>query len=269
MMSTTVLYVRHASQSTRCFGTTASVTKFDFPRIRNEVINRWMQEQASSENSGSKRVAMYYNCTYNDSHRLYAKDNADWHWLDRELSSNVAGETGAIAIYDGALAAMSLRSYPEEARSFALEHRSNEASHLQLLEYIVPANKHTRLLPMWKAAGFVLGFVPTFFGGQRSLFLTVEAVETFVEEHYQSQIGPLIEQGGCDELVKLLQQCCEDEVHHKEDARRRLLGDTQEISNNEVKDVSLGLRNQPISHRIWSKIVRIGSEMAADVARRI
>jgi demethoxyubiquinone hydroxylase (CLK1/Coq7/Cat5 family) len=45
---------------------------------------------------------------------------------------------------------------------------------------------------MWKAAGFVLGFVPTFFGDQRSFFLTVEAVKIFVEQHYQSQIAILL-----------------------------------------------------------------------------
>ena len=66
------------------------------------------------------------------------------------------------------------------------EHRAAEQSHLDLFEALIPSTKHTRLLPVWKLAGFTLGFAPAMVS-DRALFLTVEAVETFVEEHYQDR----------------------------------------------------------------------------------
>jgi ubiquinone biosynthesis monooxygenase Coq7 len=107
-------------------------------------------------------------------------------------------------------------------------------------------------------AGWTLGFLPTLLGGSQGLYVTVEAVETFVEEHYQQQIGPLKEQGGqSEELVRLLEHCCQDEVHHKEDAARKLLGTT----NHEEFDAWWA---QP-----WSAVVRRGSIVAAEIARRV
>lgn len=232
----------------------------NLPLVRDEILQQWLLAEATNPKTNGNRRAQYCSFTRNDGVKAYQKSNATWHWLDRELSSNVAGETGAVYIYKGALAAMQLvPPQKEEALAFCQEHMENEAAHLRLFEAIVHKSKQTVLLPVWRMAGWTLGFLPTLIGGSRGLYVTVEAVETFVEEHYQEQIVPLKEQkGGCmsPELVRLLEHCCEDEVHHKEDAARMLLGPGQrEFSAWWV--------------RPWSSIVRTGSIVAAALARRV
>mmetsp|Transcript_50165 Transcript_50165/g.166117 ORF Transcript_50165/g.166117 Transcript_50165/m.166117 type:complete len:104 (+) Transcript_50165:536-847(+) len=103
---------------------------------------------------------------------------------------------------------------------------------------------------MWRAAGFALGFAPALVS-DRALFKTVEAVETFVEEHYGEQIGPLKVHGRCPQLVALLEHCCADEVHHKEDAARRAGA------------------HESLLERAWMAVVRFGSAVAAEAARRV
>ena len=49
------------------------------------------------------------------------------------------------------------------------------------------------LLPLWHVAGFSLGFVSTFFS-PRFLYVTTDAVESFVERHYSEQIERLTEE---------------------------------------------------------------------------
>jgi len=186
---------------------------------------------------------------------------APWSWLDRELSSNVAGETGAVCIYEGARAALLLRGNAStETLAFIDEHRDTEASHLELFLDMLPPEKYTRLLPAWRVAGFSLGFLPALVS-DRWLFLTVEAVETFVEEHYNEQITPLLagpHAGVAPHLVALLQHCCEDEVHHKEDAARRA----------GIGEVAADAGRTAVE-RAWMAIVRVGSAVAASLARRI
>jgi ubiquinone biosynthesis monooxygenase Coq7 len=92
------------------------------------------------------------------------------------------------------------------------------------------------------------------------LYVTVEAVETFVEEHFQDQIVPLKEQGGSEELVRLLEHCCADEVHHKTDAAKKLLEHTGGEDGKYLNAWWV---------RPWSTIVQRGSAFAAAVARRI
>uniref|UniRef100_A0A7S1C0F0 Ubiquinone biosynthesis protein COQ7 n=1 Tax=Corethron hystrix TaxID=216773 RepID=A0A7S1C0F0_9STRA len=235
---------------------TAAAPSFDFEKIRNEILHRWMTEEALSP-GGIQTRARYCCFTYDDAKRSYLHASARWHWLDRELSSNLAGETGATSIYRGARAAFGLRP-PQRAsgaEEFCREHMANEAVHLDLFRSVVPEGKHTRLLPVWRLAGWTLGFLPTLVGGPKALYVTVEAVETFVVEHFQEQIQELEKEQKCSELTRLLQYCCEDEAHHKEDAARHLLEDGSDLDSWWVKP--------------WASIVRQGSIIAADVARNI
>lgn len=257
----------------RVFGTGGSKTNktsFDFVGIRQEILQIWLQ--AEGRKSGGMQTKARYCCfTYHDGERAYNEKKATWHWLDQELSSNYAGETGAVSIYKGALAALNVRNYvllfknknnnnndAAAAVDFITTHMDNEASHLALFEKIVPEGKHTTLLPIWRVAGYMLGFVPTIFGGTKALYVTVVAVESFVEEHYQAQIRPLKKEGMSVELVRLLEHCCEDEVHHREDAAQKLLANPENL-NFETKWWM----------QIWSAVVRTGSIVAADVSRRV
>lgn len=247
--------MRMASSTSISSKEDSSAVQFDFENIRNEIMNYWLISEAASP-QGATTNARYCCFTYHDGRREYLKPSANWHWLDKEMSSNFAGETGAVHIYKGALAALSIRPINDDVLEFCQSHMANEVSHLQMFEYIVPDGKRTKLLPVWKLAGFTLGFFPTLLAGSRALYVTVEAVETFVEEHFQEQIIPLKKQNACPELVQLLEHCCEDEVHHKEDAARRLL-------NQENPGID-GFWVQP-----WTSIVKGGSALAAEIARRI
>ena len=134
---------------------------------------------------------------------------------------------------------------------FIESHRAAEQSHLDLFVALLPEHKQTRLLPLWRMAGFTLGLAPALVS-DRALFLTVEAVETFVEAHYHEQIEPLRLHGRCPELVALLEHCCADEVHHKDDAAERSGG------------------GQPNAlERAWRALVKLGSAVAAELARRV
>jgi demethoxyubiquinone hydroxylase (CLK1/Coq7/Cat5 family) len=120
---------------------TSSPPRFELARIREEIIDNWLLAEAKSSPTSTKRTAQYCCFTYYDGVKAYHKPGANWHWLDRELSSNVAGETGAVFIYKGALAALSLRpgiSNKDTVLEFCQSHMENEAAHLEYFESIVP-----------------------------------------------------------------------------------------------------------------------------------
>ena len=101
-----------------------------------------------------------------------------------DLQSDHAGEAGAVMIYKGVLAT----SRDPAIRHFAAEHLATEQQHLAFFDRWLPARHHSRLLPVWKAAGWALGALAGLFGST-AVYRTVEAVETFVEAHYQAQIS--------------------------------------------------------------------------------
>lgn len=225
-----------------------SSASFDLTRCRAEIAQRHAREEGRASGPA------------------WEDSGAAWHWLDRELSSNIAGETGAVAIYDGAAAGLKLRLWAgasdggSSTHEFIQSHREAEASHLALFEALLPQSKRTRLLPVWRVAGFALGFLPAAVS-PRALFVTVEAVEIFVEQHYQSQIGPLRNEGLAPELVRLLSHCCEEEVHHREDAARlAAAGGGGAAAGSD--------RAQSLLERGWAAVVRAGSAVAAECARR-
>lgn len=202
-------------------------------------------------------------------------ESIKWSWMCREMSSNVAGETGAVWIYHGALAACKIRAMDIAVREFAERHISAEQQHLDVLTAVFNYDgsnnrslsaKHTRLLPIWRVAGWLLGFIPTVLGRGPWLYHTVDAVETFVEKHYDEQIAYVRTQHpnpGSDnsELMRYLTWACADEVHHAEDARRCLL------ENHGIH--SLEESQKRLMVNVWRFIVDLGSRYAAELARRI
>lgn len=85
-----------------------------------------------------------------------------------DLRSDHAGEWGAVKIYEGVEWAANVRlSYDSDAQAllrlidFSRRHRESESSHLMLLSQMLPPQHRTRLLPLWTAAGFLLGAVRT------------------------------------------------------------------------------------------------------------
>lgn len=169
-------------------------------------------------------------------------------YLERELRSDHAGETGAVSIYRG-IAAVARWRKDTELLAFAQVHGQTEAEHLSLIEAWLPVARRSLLLGPWRLAGWLTGAVPALFG-RCAVYGTVAAVETFVDRHYQQQIDHLLERGGPEGLLPLLLRCQADEQHHRDEAAA-------------MAGASLhwGLR-------AWCWSVGFGSSAAVVVARR-
>jgi len=166
-------------------------------------------------------------------------------WLEAELRSDHAGETGAVAIYDGILKI----TRDPELISFALDHRETEAQHLVLIEQWVPIAGRSRLILAWRMAGVATGFLPALFGRQ-AVYATIDAVETFVDLHYSGQINRLATCEYRADLNSTLVRCRDDEIEHRNQARERA-----------TEPVGLFLN-------AWCWLVGIGSAGAVALARR-
>ena len=167
-------------------------------------------------------------------------------WLQRELRSDHAGEFGAVLIYQGILAI----SRDANVREFAALHLQTEQKHLTLMEEIVPVAGRTWLLPLWRVMGWLIGALPALFGRQ-AVFATIEAVETFVDHHYEQQIVRLMPEGEHGPLRQVLLDCQADEVSHRDEA------------------ASLALPKRNVMLRLWCAIVGSGSAAAVVAAKRV
>jgi len=140
--------------------------------------------------------------------------------VQAELRSSHAGETGAVWIYRGVLC---LRRQGA-LRDFAEQHLATERQHLAEFESLSPLYRRSALLPLWRAAGFMTGFLPALVGA-RAVYATIAAVETFVDQHYQRQLVLLREHnegGRMEALIGLFEHCRQEELHHRDDAAARL-----------------------------------------------
>ena len=105
------------------------------------------------------------------------------------------------------------------------------------------------LIP-WRVAGFVTGVLPALFG-QRAVFATIAAVETFVVIHYQQQIDAL-------------QQCPEHA------ALRQVLIDCQSDEHAHLEEANAYLTHPPrgmLAH--WCAAIGTGSAVAVTLARKL
>jgi demethoxyubiquinone hydroxylase (CLK1/Coq7/Cat5 family) len=170
-------------------------------------------------------------------------------YLERELRSDHAGETGAVFIYRGITAVARWRG-DAQLLAFAQQHGDTEAEHLSLIEAWLPPSRRSRLLGPWRLAGWLTGALPAL-AGRRAVYGTIAAVETFVDRHYQQQIDHLRAHGGPDGLLPLLERCQADECHHRDEAA-----------------VLTGER-RPGLLRLWCAVVGSGSAAAVVLARRV
>ena len=163
-----------------------------------------------------------------------------------DLRSDHAGESGAVMIYRGILAG----TLDPMVRRFALDHLATEQDHLDLIEALLPVEARSRLLPLWRMAGWLTGFLPALIG-PRVVYATIEAVEVFVDHHYAEQIAKLPETGPGGLLRSLLVMCQADEILHRDEARAALDGPPRGLL------------------RAWIRLVGSGSAAAVAVARRL
>lgn len=192
------------------------------------LVRRWEQSRAARQAAQAPRLPAF---------------------LERELRSDHAGETGAVQIYRG-IAAIARWRGDDELLAFAARHGATESEHLQLVENWLPAARRSRLLGPWRLAGWLTGALPAL-AGRRAVYATVAAVETFVDRHYQQQIDYLHRNGGPEGLLPLLLRCQADECDHRDEA------------------ASLAGARVPWALRLWCALVATGSSAAVVVARRI
>ena len=192
----------------------------------------------------SPGVSTILELSYKANYRYYSLMNK---LLESFLRSDHAGEVGAVYIYKGIL---SIAKDPVLVE-FSKRHLETEKEHLRKIEAVLPASKRSKLVSIWKVAGYLLGFLPSLFG-PRIVFATIEAVESFVEDHYEEQLKYLRAQNDPDQaLIDLLQSCQDDEIEHKNES-------------------AIKKRSTPgFLLNFWMKIVGWGSSSAVKVAKII
>ena len=111
-------------------------------------------------------------------------------------------------------------------------------------------SQRSLLLPLWRIAGWLTGFIPALFGA-RAVYATIEAVEIFVDHHYAAQILKLPQDGPAGKLREMLEMCRADELRHRDQAR---------AAQAAAATGALAL---------WTRIVGHGSAVAVTMARRL
>ena len=164
-----------------------------------------------------------------------------------DLRTDHAGELGAVCIYQGVLQF----ARDPVLRAFAKHHLVTEQKHLLLISDWLPKAEYSRLLPLWKLAGFLTGALPALFGS-KAVYATIEAVETFVNHHYEDQIRALDSQPELSDLRQTLLDCQADEVAHRNEAA-----------------AALGSTRPNLVLRAWCAMVGTGSKAAVSLIRYI
>ena len=164
-----------------------------------------------------------------------------------DLRTDHAGELGAVCIYQGVLQF----ARDPVLRAFAKHHLVTEQKHLLLISDWLPKAEYSRLLPLWKLAGFLTGALPALFGS-KAVYATIEAVETFVNQHYEDQIRALDSQPELSDLRQTLLDCQADEVAHRDEAA-----------------AALGSTRPNLVLRVWCDMVGTGSKAAVSLIRHI
>lgn len=187
-----------------------------------------MHQKHPAENAGDDNVA----------------DWPEWVWV--ALRTDHAGETGAVWIYKGIL----LTSRDADVKAFARTHMRTESRHLHEISEILPQERRSKLVWLWRVLGLLTGAIPGLIG-RKMVFATIEAVETFVDRHYQDQIDRLRADGGDPALATMLDGWRQDEVAHRDDAACRT-------------------KSEPgFAVAAWTKAVSAGSALAVAVARHV
>jgi len=164
-----------------------------------------------------------------------------------DLRTDHAGETGAVCIYQGVLRV----TRDPALRAFATRHLATEQAHLAHMEAWLPKAHRSRLLPAWRLAGWLTGALPAVFGS-RAVYATVEAVERFVDHHYDEQVQRLTSQPDLHALRETLLACQQDEAAHRDEAA-----------------AARGPDAPGLMLRAWCQLVDTGSRAAVGICRHI
>ena len=107
------------------------------------------------------------------------------------------------------------------------------------------------MLPIWRLAGFLTGALPALLG-PKAVYATIEAVETFVDRHYEEQVQALASQPSLQSLRQTLLECQADELVHRDEAAG-----------------ARGPEQPGVLLRLWCSVVGRGSRAAVAVCRHV
>ena len=158
--------------------------------------------------------------------------------------SNHAGETGAVFIYKGIMAV----SNDPKILKFSQKHLITETNHLNIIEQVLDKQHISKLIFFWKLAGFFTGFIPALLG-KNFVYATIYYVESFVEKHYQEQLSLLSKDRKLNKIRSMISELMADEISHKKES------------------LSSVTNLNPI-HRVWGKVVTIGSKLAVNISKK-
>jgi ubiquinone biosynthesis monooxygenase Coq7 len=139
---------------------------------------------------------------------------------------NHAGEFGAKVIYDGQIAALTLRNDHQSLK--LIKHmKKQEDKHFEYFnqEIINQKINPTIMQPIWRLGGFALGFATAIIN-KKAAMACIVAVEEVIDEHYQKQLTELEEikqienkKNSIDEftsLAKKISQFRNEELEHRD-----------------------------------------------------
>jgi 3-demethoxyubiquinol 3-hydroxylase len=153
--------------------------------------------------------------------------------IQQMIRVNQAGEYGAKRIYEGQLAIL--------GKDTTIEHMAHqEQKHLDEFNKLAIENhvRPTIFQPVWHVGAFVLGAATALLGKKGAHACTV-AVETVIDQHYQTQLTQLREHTEHQHLAETIEQFRQDELAHKETAAQEC-GQDMPILRNVVEKITQG-----------------------------
>ena len=167
--------------------------------------------------------------------------------IHQMLRVDHAGEYGAVRIYKGQMA--SLKKHTELKGT--LEHMlEQEEEHLKYFDDKLKEKRirPSALMPFWHIAGYGLGFVTGLIGKKAAMACTV-AIEEEIDEHYESQINNLSDDGEEGLIKEKIKKFQEEELEHRD----------------------IGIKNEALSatgYKIIYETVRQGCKIAIKLAKK-
>lgn len=137
--------------------------------------------------------------------------------IQQMVRVNLAGEYGAIRIYQGQIAAMKKRGGADPEYMQELKHMcAQEKEHLKFFQkkLVEIGGRPTVFHPVWHVFGYALGYISAKMGETSAMACTV-AVEEVIDEHYSQQLA-IMDKVAEPELHRAIDTFRKEELEHKD-----------------------------------------------------
>ncbi len=180
--------------------------------------------------------------------------------IHQAIRVNHAGEYGAKQIYAGQMLAFKLKK-DQETLALIEKMKAQEDLHFDYFNQKIIDEKvrPTLMQPIWRIAGFVLGFGTALISKKAAMACTV-AVEEVIDEHYQNQIETLP-----------FEDFSKDQLKNKK-PDDNLKDKIEQFQKEELEHKDIGLENQAESLKFYqpfSFIIKKASQLAISISSKI